>query len=301
MRYGNIRQRVLKVLFVFLGGICMKRLTDNVYYTSHNADTDRPVIGLVNGSRHSLMIDAGNSPHHAREILQAVEHLGVNNAKYLAVTHWHWDHVFGIHYMNLLTICHQLTNEKLKRMQQLEWDDASLDKRVAAGEEIEFCSTMMKKEMPSREGLIIGAGEITFDSKLEIDLGGISCIIDNVGGDHGADASIVYIPSEKVMFLGDCLSPDLYSGLRSYSDKALEMLRRIMQYDAEIYIAAHDEPFGKGEMHQFFQELMRVEKTTRGVMNSEEAVERFRQEYRREPNEDEAETIQYFINGNMKK
>lgn len=278
----------------------MKKLTENVYYISHSAETDRPVIGLINGSKHSLVIDAGNSPHHAREILKAVEHLGVYNAKYLAITHWHWDHVFGTHYMNLLTICHHLTNDKLKWMQQLEWDDEALDERVAAGVEIEFCSSMIKKEMPSREGLIIGKGEITFDSRVEIDLGGISCVIENVKGDHAEDSCIVYVPSDKVMFLGDCISPDLYTGPRSYSHKVVEMIDKIMKYDVDIYVAAHAEPLDKEELHQYFKELLEVAKITKGMTDKEAALEGFRKEFHREPNMDESETIEYFINGNIK-
>lgn len=278
----------------------MKKLTNNVYYIPHKSETDRPVIGLVNGSRYSLVIDAGNSPSHAREILAAIEHLGVDNAKYLAITHWHWDHVFGIHYMNLLTICHELTEDKLKWMQHLEWDDKSLNDRVAAGEQTEFSSTMIKKEMPSREGLILGRGDITFDSKMEIDLGGITCIIEYVKGDHAEDSCIVYIPSEKVMFLGDCLSPNAYSGPRSYSHKVVDMMKKIMKYDVDTYIAAHEEPLGKEELHQYFKELKEIEKLTRGVVDIKVAMEGFRKEYLRNPSDDELDTLSCFVNGNLK-
>lgn len=278
----------------------MRKLTDNVYYIPHKSDTDRPVIGLVNGSKCSLMVDAGNSPHHAREILSSIENLGVHNTKYLAITHWHWDHVFGINYMNLLTVCHQLTQKKLQWMQGLEWDDKSLDARVASGEEIEFCSSMIKKEMPSREGLILGSGDITFDSKLEIDLGGITCIIDNVGGDHAEDSCIVYIPSDKVMFLGDCISPDFYSGPRSYSGKVISMIDKIMKYDVDTYICAHDEPIDKSEIHQYFKELGDLYRLTQGITSKEAAIKAFEAEYLREPSEDERDTIQCFINGNLK-
>lgn len=278
----------------------MKKLTNNIYYIPHRSDTDRPVIGLVNGSKYSLVVDAGNSPHHAREILKAIEHLGVINSKYLAITHWHWDHVFGIHYMDLLTICHQLTEKKLKWMQQLSWDDRALAERVVSGEEIEFCSTMIKKEMPSREGLILGNGDIYFDSKLEIDLGGVSCIIENVKGDHAEDSCIIYIPSDRVMFLGDCISPDFYSGLRSYSHKVVDMINKIMKYEVDTYISAHDKPIDKIELHQYFKELIEFEKLTKGITNIEAAMENFRKEYSREPSEDEADTLQCFVNGNLK-
>lgn len=278
----------------------MKKLSSNVYYIPHKQDTDRPVIGLINGGKYSLVVDAGNSPHHAREIKKAIEHLGVNNAKYLAITHWHWDHVFGIHYMNLLTVCHQLTEKKLKWMQKLDWDDKSLDDRVASGEEIEFCSSMIKKEMPSREGLILGSGDITFDSMIELDLGGVSCIIENVKGDHAEDSCIVYIPSDKVMFLGDCLAPDFYSGPRSYSSKVTEMINRIMKYDVDIYVSAHDEPLSKEEVHQYFKELLEIGRIAQGVTDIETAVVNFKKEFVRTPSEDEMDTIQCYINGNNK-
>jgi glyoxylase-like metal-dependent hydrolase (beta-lactamase superfamily II) len=278
----------------------MKKLTENIYYIPHRADTDRPIIGLVNGSKYSLIVDAGNSPHHAREILKKIENLGVNNAKYIAITHWHWDHVFGIHYINLLTICHQLTEKKLKWMQELDWDDKSLDGRVASGEETEFCSTMIKKEMPSREGLILGKGDITFDSMLEIDLGGTTCIIDHVKGDHAEDSCIVYIPSDKVMFLGDCISPDIKGGVHSYSHKVVDMINKIMNYDVDIYISSHDEPQDKEEIHKYFNELKDIEKLTRKIGNIDEATQCFKKTYLREPSEDEIDTLQCFINGNLK-
>lgn len=278
----------------------MKKLTEDIYYIPHKSDTDRPVIGLVNGSKYSLIVDAGNSPHHAREILKEIENLGVDNVKYLAITHWHWDHVFGIHYINLLTICHQLTEKKLKWMQKLDWDDKSLDERVASGEATEFGSSMIKKEMPSREGLILRNADITFDSKLEIDLGGITCIIENVSGDHAEDSSIVYIPSDKVMFLGDCLSPDSSNGVRRYSHRVVEMINKIMKYDVEIYISSHDEPEDKTEIHKYFKELKDLERLTREIAGIEEAIERFKKEYQRDPDDDEIDTLQCFINGNLK-
>lgn len=278
----------------------MLKLTKNVYYIPHKAETDRPVIGMVNGSKYSLLVDAGNSPHHAREILAEIEDLGVDNLKYLAITHWHWDHVFGMHYVNLLTLCHEGTEEKLKWMRQLSWDDKSLDERVASGEEIEFCSTMIKKEMPSREGLVLGKADITFDSRVELDLGGIKVIVENVKGDHAEDSCIVYIPSDKVMFLGDCLSPDFYSGPRSYSHSVVDMIDRIMKYDVETYIAAHDEPLSKEEVHGYFRELRELEELTRGVLDVMEAIQSFRSKYGKEPSEDEIDTMEHYISGNHK-
>ena len=39
-----------------------------------------------------------------------------------------------------------------------------------------------------------------------------SVIIENIKGDHSEDSSIVYIPDEEIMFLGDSICEDIYSG-----------------------------------------------------------------------------------------
>lgn len=42
----------------------LKKLTDRVYYKPHLEQTDRPALGLINGNKFSLIVDAGNSPGH---------------------------------------------------------------------------------------------------------------------------------------------------------------------------------------------------------------------------------------------
>ena len=59
-----------------------------------------------------------------------------------------------------------------------------LDERVATGEEIEFCNEMIKREMPTRDHLELKSPDVTFTNKIEIDLGGITCVVEHVGGVH---------------------------------------------------------------------------------------------------------------------
>ncbi|MEK1828587.1 hypothetical protein AAAC51_04610 [Priestia megaterium] len=85
---------------------------------------------------------------------------------------------------------------------------------------------MIKKEMPCRETLILQEPDVTFHHHMEVDLGGITCCIQHIGGVHAQDSSIVYIPQEKVLFLGDCLCPDFYSGDWSYDKEDFERIQR---------------------------------------------------------------------------
>lgn len=45
----------------------LKKLTDTIYYLPHKAETDRPMLVYLKGSRFSLAIDAGYWENHVRD------------------------------------------------------------------------------------------------------------------------------------------------------------------------------------------------------------------------------------------
>ncbi|MEU5964661.1 MBL fold metallo-hydrolase [Micromonospora parva] len=52
-------------------------------------------VAFVADERGSVMIDAGQSPAHAREIRAALTGAGLPQPRWLVYTHHHWDHVWG--------------------------------------------------------------------------------------------------------------------------------------------------------------------------------------------------------------
>lgn len=279
----------------------LKKLTERVYYMPHSEKTDRPVMGLICGDKYSLVVDAGNSEAHAEEFLQEALKLNIAPLKYLVITHWHWDHVFGMSRMNLINICQNNTKAKLIEMQNLKWDDVSLDERVRFGEEIEFCRDMIKLELPVRDNLVIGNADIAFSETLEVDLGGVICNIENVKGDHSEDSAVVYVQEEKVMFLGDCFSEDLYTGDWSYSKKRFyPMVDKVRNYDVEWYVSSHNEPESRAQMDNFINHLFEIGNAVGTKLSFEEAVKEFRKVLGKMPNEEDIYYINSFINGNKK-
>lgn len=51
----------------------LQSITDRVFYLPNEEPTDRPVLGCVRGARHSLLIDAGNSPSHVKRLVQSLQ------------------------------------------------------------------------------------------------------------------------------------------------------------------------------------------------------------------------------------
>ncbi|MEH7009814.1 MBL fold metallo-hydrolase [Neobacillus niacini] len=91
----------------------LKQLSNKVYYMPHYSETDRPALGLIFGDSFSVIVDSGNSPAHARDVLNQVVEMDIPLVKFVVITHWHWDHIFGIKSMGLLTISHDETKEEI--------------------------------------------------------------------------------------------------------------------------------------------------------------------------------------------
>lgn len=218
----------------------LNALTPHVHWLPPERRTDRPVLGVVSGAHGSLLVDAGNSPAHARLLLGEITRLRLPAPAFLVLTHWHWDHIFGAHTLNLPTLASRETQRRVNQLAGLDWSDAALDRRVADGSEIDFCRRMIQAELPDRRGLVIKPPEIGFEGQVEIDLGGVTCRLVHVGGDHGGDASVVYVVEDGVIFLGDCLSEDFYSGPHSYTpEKFLPLVERLLSFEAAYALEGH--------------------------------------------------------------
>lgn len=217
-----------------------QKITDHIYWMTPD-QPDRPSLLAVAGERHTLMLEGGASAAHARLFLDALAGEGVRLPRYVAVTHWHWDHVFGAAEMGVPVIAHAETAERLAVLAGYDWSDAALDQRVASGEEIAFCADNIKLELPEPRDVKIALAEIIFRDSLEIDLGGVTCRLQHVGGDHSRDSCVAFIERDRVLFLGDCLYDALYASARHYSTRRVfALLDKLDKFDADFYVEGHN-------------------------------------------------------------
>jgi glyoxylase-like metal-dependent hydrolase (beta-lactamase superfamily II) len=95
---------------------------------------------------------------------------------------------------------------------------------------------------------------------MELDLGGIHCLIEHVGGDHADDSSVVYVKEDKVLFLGDCLYPDYKGDRWRYTVKGTQaLLNRLEKYDADLYVLSHDIPLSKTQF-RIYADLLKLKR-----------------------------------------
>ncbi|MDY7220974.1 MBL fold metallo-hydrolase [Halalkalibacterium halodurans] len=239
--------------------ISLRKLSDRVYYFPSDAATDRPVLAIIYGEGQSLMIDAGNSNRHARTFLESLKAESLPMPSLAVLTHWHWDHVFGLRELRIPAVAHTRTYEALRRMQPLSWDNSALDKRVEQGEEIAFCAEMIKREFGEMRDIDIVLPTITFHTKIELDLGGVRGTVEHVGGDHAPDSSVIYLEEEKVLFLGDALYPNLYARNPEYTVNNMRgLLNKVRTYQADTYVLSHQEPLDKLTFFHYIDVLQRL-------------------------------------------
>ena len=188
-----------------------EKLTEHIYVRPQEPYTDRPNIGLICGKGRALLYDAGNSAANVALLRRELSEAGLPQPDLVALSHWHWDHTFGMHAWGVPTIAGRETNRHLRERQRWRWDDASMQERLDRKEDIVFCSEMIKREYPDRSQICVTPANIVFDGRLTVDLGGGTvCELIHARGPHASDSVICHVPSERFLFLGDSNGKDLY-------------------------------------------------------------------------------------------
>ncbi len=270
----------------------LKKVTDRIYIMDYDDSKDRALLALIIGEKHSMIVDAGNSYSHIEEFASLIESKGVDNLKYLGITHWHWDHVFGIDFMNLVTIGSQKTKGKLSRIKML------IERGIEP--EIEEKNTVNKmKEVAEKTGTI-GLIDIGYDKSVSIDLGDIACIMECIGGDHAPDSSLIFFPDEKTMFLGDAPYRGFSGKLRTHSiENVKKIAREILKYDCEKFFTAHKDMYDRKQMEELFNQMVELGEFAGESRDYDTLKEKFSIKYGRTPDSDEEFFLKAYVDGNI--
>ena len=280
----------------------LQKLRENIYYLPQDPKTDRPALGLIWGTDYSLVVDSGNSPKHVRDFLRETEKMNIPPIKYVVITHHHWDHIFGIQEMGAITIAHEKTKEVVDKWKQRSFRDEDLEEMKEEGLLGDFSIACIKSEIPHRENFKIGNIDQVYQDFLEIDLGGTLCNLYHVAGPHTDDSTIIHVPQQKVMFLGDCVYNTRIDGKLAYDrEKLFAMMDKIEKYPGDHYVISHEPLWDRKEIVELWGQL----KNTSGVVGEDTSLEtakgNFIQSMKREPTEDEKNFLDYFVNWNQVK
>jgi glyoxylase-like metal-dependent hydrolase (beta-lactamase superfamily II) len=281
--------------------IPLTQISPHVYWLPPGPP-DRPALCAVVGSSHVLLLDSGSSPAHVHQLLDGLASAGVRPPRYVALTHWHWDHVFGAAALEVPVIAQSLTAARLALMAGYDWSDAALDERVTTGEEIIECARDVKIELPEPRHVQITVPDLVFQATLDVDLGGgVICHIQHVGGDHSPDSSVMWVEPDKLLFLGDCLCEGSgYQPARCYTRKRLyPLLDTLLGFDPQYVVEGHvPAVMLHGEFEALVSKLRRAGQLVEQFGADQAAVlEAIHTETGQEPDDDWREIVNSFTIG----
>lgn len=241
----------------------LKQLTEHVYYTESDSFSDRPTLGYILGRDFSVMVDAGNSPKHVLAYRQALEERGFAPPKFCVITHWHWDHTFGMSALEWETIACRETGRELQRMAAWEWSDQAMRKRLASGEEIDFADIHIRKEYDCLEEIQVAGAKILFEGEIVLICGGVTCRCIQTPSAHSEDSVLIFIPEEKVVFLGDIYNDDFYRQHYRDLEKTKQLKEALNDLDFTLAVPGHGEPIPKERLLAFLDGFLNEEEGTR--------------------------------------
>lgn len=274
----------------------LNKINSSIYYVSNDDAKERPTIGLVCGDKYSLVIDSGNSVQHAQDFLKEIANLTIPQVEYLVITHGHWDHFLGLNEFGGKIIVNSLTNQMLKNWQRYSFDDDSLQKYVDSHIMPSKCMEIIKSEIPMRDSFFLNSADIIFEESLTLDLGNKICTLETIKSTHTEDSTIIYVPDDNVLFLGDSAYGKTTNSLFHYKQSLLlPMIKDIQKYDAHYFVLGHESLCDLDEMNVYWKELIATSKATDST-SIDKAMKQFEAENRRTPNPNEQFFIQAFVN-----
>ena len=215
-----------------LGEVNMEliRFSNRIWYATFEEERDRPCLGYIRGDNWSVAVDAGHSDAHVDEFYDALNKEQLPLPELTVITHWHWDHSFGMHRVNGLCIANSRTNRHLKEYAA----------KIATEGEETFLSLdpSIRKEYEGGRPVVIVPADIEFNQTLRLDPGGLSVCLSTSVSPHTDDTTLVYIPEEKFLFVGDCICGEFPTWEKD-SQKTKDLIRTIEGIEAQHCLGGH--------------------------------------------------------------
>ena len=215
------------------------RVTERVWVLSFEEERDRPNLGYIRGDRWSLAVDAGHSDDHVAAFHRALEGAGLPLPKLTVLTHWHWDHTFGMHAVSGLTLANARTNGQLLAFRE------RLEREGPA-----FFLAMdpsIRREYSGDRPVIVTPADMVFSGEMALDAGNCPVRLFQAEAPHTDDSTLVQVVNEGVLFLGDASGGTFPTWER---DMALSeaLARTVASTGAEICVPGHWHPLSASEI-----------------------------------------------------
>ena len=206
------------------------KYNDRVFYSAFEEERDRPALGYIQGKDFSVAIDAGHSDLHVQEFYEELRKRDLPLPALTIITHWHWDHSFAMHAINGLSIANKKTNEYLRDFMSKRSD--------AFDKEFLNLDPSITKEYANDKPIIVKEANIVFEGSMHINAGDMEIEIFQAPSAHTDDATLIYLPEDKVVFFGDAMS-GVFPTWIADPELTKKFIDTVSSIDADCFIGGH--------------------------------------------------------------
>jgi glyoxylase-like metal-dependent hydrolase (beta-lactamase superfamily II) len=222
-------------------------------------------ITLIAGSRAALVIDSGHYPAVALRVIADMRKLTDKPVRYLAITHWHMDHYmansqFADEFPGLTIIAQNFTapmmdkygapyvnygakvDDSIKPLREMlasgkadDGADIPPDRRAR----IETVIREVEAAKPEFALMRYRGADLTFESEIDVDLGGRIVKLMHVGRGNTAGDLFAYVQDAKVLITGDILVYPIPFSYGSYLTEWPAVLKTLGEFDATTIVPGH--------------------------------------------------------------
>jgi glyoxylase-like metal-dependent hydrolase (beta-lactamase superfamily II) len=168
------------------------KVSDHVYMIPDGRVNLVPNIGIIVGTRATLVVDAGMGPRNGQTVLRELAKVNKNTDLYFTTTHFHPEHMTGVQAFpaNTIVIRPEVQQEEVDRKQPEFIHNFS--QRTA---DLKALLQDVKPRLP----------DILFDKEAKLDLGGVTVRLLWLGPAHTRGDNFVLVEEDGVLFTGDAV------------------------------------------------------------------------------------------------
>ncbi len=204
-----------------------------------------------------LVFDSNGTPAAAAAVLAQIRSLTDQPVRYIVNSHWHWDHWYGTEaYVQAFPDVRVIAHEKTRALMTgpaLEFNRpgverdlpayvSSVEQRAQTNPALKARAAEDRFFLEQKRNVRLVFPDVTFTDRLTIDLGERHIEVLNYGRGVTPGDAFVYLPTEKVLLLGDLIVNPITFALACYPSEWVAVLERIDRLDAQVIVTGHGAP-----------------------------------------------------------
>jgi glyoxylase-like metal-dependent hydrolase (beta-lactamase superfamily II) len=241
-----------------------------------------------------LVFDSNGTPAASAAVLSEIRKRTDKPIRYVVNSHWHWDHWYGTEtYQRAFPDVRVVAHEKTRAMMagpaiafnkpgletQLPAYLQNLEQRAATDAKLAPLLAEDRFFLEQKKNAQLVLPNVTYSDHLTIALGERQIEVLNFGRAVTPGDSLVYLPREKILLLGDLIVNPITFALSGYPTEWLHALERVDALDAATIVTGHGAPLtDKTLLHatmEVFRTLLAEGKTSKASgLTADEAKEK---------------------------